>query len=128
MCWDLSIHKIRKKIMNIYQQNIIEHYKYPKYFKNVEIFDEKYELKNLTCGDEITLFQISNKLYFIGRGCALSMAAADILCEMVDSNELNITSAKNLTFERMISILGIDINLSREKCVMLAISAINSEK
>ncbi|MCC7574516.1 SUF system NifU family Fe-S cluster assembly protein [Candidatus Woesearchaeota archaeon] len=112
---------------DLYRQIILEHYKNPlnkgKLLNpTVTILDS-----NPLCGDNIELFlliknDVLKDISFEGKGCALSIASASILSEHVKNK--NINEIKNMTREDVYALLGIDVSPARNKCVMLALSAI----
>ena len=69
--------------MNIYQENILDHYKNPRNFGKMKNPDLVSKDSNVLCGDEVE-FQIKLKdgkiedIKFNGPGCAISRASASI--------------------------------------------------
>lgn len=62
---------------------------------------------------------------FSGAGCALSMAAADILGDLIIKKTLD--EIKELTESDMIEALGIEVSERRSKCALLALGALKEE-
>lgn len=59
---------------------------------------------------------------FSGTGCALSMAAADMMGDLIDG--LTKEKILKLSKEDIYEMLGIEISLRRSKCALLALKAI----
>ena len=107
----------------IYRENIIDHYKYPRNFGNLENPDAEYKEFNPLCGDEATFrIKIENnkikEIKFIGKGCAISMASCSILTEKIKGKSLN--EARKLEKEQVYDMLSIPISPQRVKCALLS--------
>ncbi len=111
--------------MNEYIENIIDHYKNPRFFERKEVFEKIIKSSNESCGDKIEIYKVSEsnniKYYFHGEGCALTIASASILCEMLNTTQIDI---KNWNLDNFINYLGIDVTVSRKKCINLPFSCI----
>jgi nitrogen fixation NifU-like protein len=78
----------------LYQEMILDHGRRPRHFGAPAHFTHKMEAFNPLCGDRLTLYAtIENgelkDVQFDGKGCAISVASASMMCEEVDgkSNE-----------------------------------------
>lgn len=85
------------------------------------------QVKNLSCGDEVEVFiQIKDQeivdISHRSRGCAISIASIDILCEYL--LQKNISEIGLLDVKKIEELLGIPIGENRYKCAMLGIEAI----
>ncbi|MHA2502378.1 MAG: iron-sulfur cluster assembly scaffold protein [Candidatus Kariarchaeaceae archaeon] len=113
---------------SIYQQQIIDHYKYPRNFITIENADIDYGDANPVCGDEIritiNLDEEKNikEIGFHGKGCAISMASASLLTELLE--EMTIEEAKELTNDDIREMLGIDLSPVRLKCAILSLKVL----
>ena len=104
---------------DLYQENIIDHYKNPRNFGDLKSATTVVET-NAGCGDTI---QMSLKLKgnkvsqikFKGEGCAISMAAASMLTEEALNN--SVQKINNLTLKDIEKLMKISISPGREKCV-----------
>lgn len=110
--------------MDIYREEILDHYKHPRNFGPVEKFKLKAMERNSSCGDVMEMgLEIKDgvvkEVKFNGVGCAVSMAAASMLTEMVKGKKL--TEVKQLTERDMYKKLGIKISLGRQKCAQLGL-------
>ena len=113
--------------MDIYAQNIIDHYKHPRNFGVLPRADFKQQELNATCGDDITVFLkfSGNKLKtlnFIGQGCAISQAGISILSEELIGQTKKQILAYN--FEDIKNIFGVAISARRYNCAMLGLRAV----
>jgi nitrogen fixation NifU-like protein len=111
--------------MDIYKQNIIDHYKNPRNKGKLDDADIiAYEVNTL-CGDALKFyFKLDSKgqiqkLSFEGEGCALSQATASMLTEELVG--MHIDQVKKLDYDFIKKLIGIDVNPTRRKCVMLSV-------
>ena len=116
-------------IMNMYRQEIIERYRFPRYRKEIKHADLQGEVLNALCGDELTLFfvfdekkELVKEMTFGGTGCALMTAAADMLCERLTGKTTEELSA--FSADDMLALYGEMPSPSRLKCVLLAFEAL----
>lgn len=115
--------------MNLYREEIIERYRFPRHRGEIKNSDLQGEVLNELCGDELTLYFIFDdakirveKITFGGQGCALMTAAADMLCEHLTGKikkELTAFSADD-----MLKLYGESPSPSRLKCVLLGYEAL----
>lgn len=119
---------------DIYQAQIIDHYKNPRNLGELEGDDVvRVRELNASCGDIIELslkLKTQNShvkiidVKFKGVGCALSTAATSMLTERIKNQELRIMDLETFTFEDMVAMLGITVSPTREKCVKLPLQAL----
>ncbi len=73
----------------LYQEVIIDHSRSPRNFGSLESANCSAAGVNPLCGDELTLHcildadEIIQDIRFVGRGCAISLASASIMTEML---------------------------------------------
>lgn len=107
---------------DIYQENILDHYKHPHRKGALLEYDAKEEGTNPSCGDELTLYvkyadeKISD-LGFTGEGCAISQAAMSMLGERLIG--MTREDAGKLSGQDMYDMLGVAVGPQREKCALL---------
>jgi nitrogen fixation NifU-like protein len=76
------------ELQDLYQEMILDHSRHPHNFRRMKDADRTMEGFNPLCGDDLTLYlrlegdRITD-VSFHGRGCALSMASASMLTDMV---------------------------------------------
>jgi len=73
---------------DLYREIILDHYRNPRNKGTLDPADYSHEDTNPLCGDEVRIdLRVSGDrveaVRFSGRGCAISMAAASVLTEMV---------------------------------------------
>ena len=108
----------------LYRDYILEHYKNPRNFGELEPRDLEFHDHNPLCGDELGVHirvddgKIAD-LRFHGQGCAISQAAASIASEELIG--MPVDEAAALPADWMIEQMGIDISATRRKCALLTL-------
>jgi len=107
---------------DIYGEHILDHYEAPYHKGHLAHPSCSHCDKNPICGDVIGLeLQIDDgrvkQAYFDGKGCAISQAAASILCEHVEGKSLD--ELKALQAKDMLALLQVRLTPSRQKCGLL---------
>lgn len=117
--------------MDLYREIILDHYKHPRNFGELEKPDAKASEYNATCGDRITIEiqcqMIHDKcqmkdIRFNGDGCAISMASASMLTEKVTGMRLKDVIA--LGTNDIVNMLGTELTPSRTKCALLPLEVL----
>jgi nitrogen fixation protein NifU and related proteins len=106
----------------LYRDYILEHYKNPRNFGELEPRDLEFHDHNPLCGDELGVhIRVADgkiaDLRFHGQGCAISQAAASIASEELVG--MPVDEAAELPADWMLDLLGIDISPTRRKCALL---------
>jgi len=112
---------------DLYRDYILEHYKRPRNFGELDPRDLEAHAKNPLCGDEIGVhIQVGDgritDLRFHGHGCAISQAAASIAAEELIGMEVD--DAATLDADWLIELLGIPISATRRKCALLNLKVV----
>jgi nitrogen fixation NifU-like protein len=100
----------QQDLQALYRQTVLDHSRHPHNFQRLEPADCVVVGHNPLCGDKITLYlrldndQIKN-LTFEGTGCAISIASASIMTEMV--NHQNTDTAQH-EIDNMMQHFGAD--------------------
>ena len=110
--------------MDLYRQEILDHYKNPRNFGPIEGFAHKESDRNSSCGDslEMGVKVVKGKISdikFTGAGCAISLASASMLTEMLLGKTLK--QAEKIDDAAMLKRLHIPISLTRQKCALLGV-------
>lgn len=110
--------------MDIYREEILDHYKRPRNFGSTAAFKLKAMDRNASCGDIIEIgIKIEKdkirEIKFSGEGCAVAMASTSMLTEMVKGKSLN--KVKKITEQDIMKRLGINISIGRRKCAQLGL-------
>tara|TARA_Y100000310_G_scaffold342950_1_gene448395 strand:- start:814 stop:1269 length:456 start_codon:yes stop_codon:yes gene_type:complete len=111
----------------IYKDNILDHYKHPHNFRELKEFTVKHREVNPVCGDEIELFikiedNIIEDITFSGKGCAISVAAASMLTDLLKGKPVD--AINKVTNDTMMKVLGIKIGVVRMKCALLSLNTL----
>lgn len=115
--------------MDLYAQNILDHYKNPRNKEFLEPADFSYHQKNQTCGDDLTVFiKLKGKkisaIKYLGQGCAISQASISILSEKLIGS--SVAKVLNYKFSDIIKLLGVPISERRQNCALLGLQAIQA--
>jgi nitrogen fixation NifU-like protein len=112
----------------LYREQILEHYKRPQNFGELEAADLEFEDTNPFCGDELKV-QLKlgddgrvEDLAFSGKGCAISQAAASLLSEEIKGQSTE--ELLHLDRQFVLDLLGIDISATRMKCALLSLKVV----
>ncbi len=115
--------------MDIYRQEILDHYKHPHNFGHLPHPDHSVTLFNSACGDKITLelaFDPSktrvSDVRFSGEGCAISQASASLLTDSVKGKQ--IAEVLKLSLDDVTALLATPLTPSRVSCALLPLEAI----
>ncbi|MEE2770343.1 MAG: SUF system NifU family Fe-S cluster assembly protein [Pseudomonadota bacterium] len=83
------------ELLQLYQQMIIDHGQHPRNFGEIDNPTFREKGHNPFCGDQLEMFivvdddNIITDIKFNGHGCAISMASASMLTEMVIGKKLD---------------------------------------
>jgi nitrogen fixation NifU-like protein len=112
----------------LYRENILEHYKRPHNWGELDDVTVEFEDNNPLCGD-ILKVQLKvagdgtiEDLKFSGHGCAISQAAASMTGDEVKG--MTVDELLKLDREFVLELLGIDISATRMKCALLSLKVL----
>lgn len=114
--------------LEMYQQNILDHYKHPRNFGEIPDAPAKGYAANPLCGDELDYFLIfdaDNKvsdIKFSGRGCTITVASASMLSEKLKG--MSRAEIEMMTNDQAVALLGVRVNPARLKCATLALETV----
>ncbi len=111
----------------LYKQKIIDHYKSPRNFGEMEEADFQAHIANTMCGDEVTVYldvddgKIS-EAKFKGTGCAISIAGASMVTEKIKG--MHVSEVAEMTEKTILDMMGMDEKSARVKCATLILEAL----
>lgn len=115
--------------MNIYEEDILDHYENPSNYGTLENPDISYEEDNPLCGDKIQMDLTVKDGVIVdvgwrGHGCTISQAAASMLTERIKG--LCLEDIKKLSKDDQLDMLGIPLGPVRLKCGLLALKVLKA--
>jgi nitrogen fixation NifU-like protein len=113
----------------LYGDVILERYRHPRRQGELDVPDAAHEDVNPLCGDRIRMeVRLGGRpprveaVRFQGDACAIAVASADLLAEMVEGRPL--TEAGRVDQAALVAALGAVIRPSRLACVALPLSVL----
>lgn len=115
---------------DLYREIILEHYKNPENRGEVKDGIEVEEMNPL-CGDRLKIsVKIKNGIIeeakFQGGGCAISMAAADILLNIIKGKKLS--EVQKMSGQEIEKAMGVELTSTRKKCAYLGLEVLKKIK
>jgi nitrogen fixation NifU-like protein len=112
---------------DLYRDYILDHYKRPRNFGELEPHDLEAHEHNPLCGDELGVqIQVADgkiaDLRFQGQGCAISQAAASIASEELKG--MSLQEVGELDADWALELLGIPVSATRRKCALLGLKTV----
>jgi nitrogen fixation NifU-like protein len=113
---------------DLYREQILEHYKQPHNWGELENADFEFEDYNPLCGDELKVqLKVDGEeritdVRFSGHGCAISQASASMASDEVVG--MPIADLLKLDRSFVLDLLGIDISATRMKCALLSLKVL----
>lgn len=110
---------------DMYRQRILDHYRNPRHYGELEEPTFTHIGENTSCGDEIEVYVkladddgTVEAVSFTGEGCAISQAAASMLSGELEG--LTLDELYALDRNDVLDLLGVDVTPMRIKCAVLA--------
>jgi nitrogen fixation NifU-like protein len=113
-----------------YDDHILDHFESPYHKGHLANPTCSHSDRNPICGDQVTvelLVDDQNRVkeaYFDGKGCAISQAAASILCEQIEGKTLD--ELKDFQAQQMLDLLKVRLTASRQKCGLLSFKVLKT--
>ena len=113
---------------SLYKEIVLDQYKDPHNFGTLDPADYTAEDSNPLCGDQIRMDLrvedgIVTDVKFNGRGCAVSIASASILTDMVLGRPLE--EVRQISKDELLDEIGIPVSPARMKCATLGLTVLN---
>jgi nitrogen fixation protein NifU and related proteins len=111
----------------LYREYILDHYKHPRNFGELEERDAEFSDRNPLCGDEMGVHirldgdRIA-ELRFHGHGCAISQATASIISDELKGKTVAEVAALDRHF--VADEIGIELSPTRLKCGLLSLKVV----
>ena len=114
----------------LYSEVILDHFRNPRNFGSLPSADAVYEDVNPLCGDRIRMELAirDNRIEaarFVGDGCAISIAAASILTELIAGANID-QGDEVISNQTILSSLESEIKPSRMKCALLPLEVLRA--
>ncbi|KKQ49814.1 MAG: hypothetical protein US69_C0002G0089 [candidate division TM6 bacterium GW2011_GWF2_38_10] len=111
----------------LYQEELLEHFKYPRNKKAIANPSFESNLDNPSCGDKVQIQGIITNnvitdLGFSGSGCVISQAAASMLTNHCIGKTVD--EVMNLTKDDIFALVGIKLGPTRTKCALLSLQVL----
>jgi len=110
---------------DMYRQQILDHYKSPRNYGEIEDPTFTHVGENPMCGDTIEMDVVLSedeetieRVAFRGDGCAISQASASMLSEQLHG--MAVDDLAEMDRDDVVDMLGVDISPMRVKCAVLA--------
>ena len=110
---------------DMYRQQILDHYKNPRNYGEIEDATVTHTGENPMCGDTIEMDLVLDDdedtiehAAFRGDGCAISQASASMLSEQLAG--MSVEKLQGMDRDDITEMLGVDISPMRVKCAVLA--------
>lgn len=113
--------------MDIWTTNIMDHYRHPRNWGQINLADFRADGANASCGDLISVSlkldnEVIRSIKFTGQGCTISQAAMSILSDSLKDRTIQEVMSLDLDFiEKK---LGLKISLRRQNCALLGLRTV----
>ena len=106
----------------LYSALLLDHFRHPRNYGSFDAPDVSHEAFNPLCGDRIRIElklsdEIVSEARFKGDGCAISMAAASLLTELIIGKTM-------ISDDELIAALQSEIQPARIQCAILPLTAL----
>ena len=114
----------------LYDDYILDHYECPYHKGHLACPTCAHSEKNPLCGDQIRLeLKLDDQgkvetAYFSGKGCAISQAAASILCQHVEGKTLQ--ELRGFQAPEMLQLLKVPLTATRQRCGLLGFKVLKT--
>ncbi len=115
-------------MMNIYQEELMDHYRYPRNTAKLDRVDFSAGDDNPSCGDRIFVEgcvagDTVASVRFEGTGCILSLATCSMLTDLIKGKPLDY--GLGLSAKEVMNLVGIELGPTRLRCALLSLEVIH---
>lgn len=115
--------------MDVYGENILDHYRHPRAKKRLSSPTVSQEEKNHSCGDQLLVQlkledEMIKEIGWEGTGCAISQAAMSMIAEEYEGK--SVSEVEKLSKEDIYEFLGVPIGPRRVKCALLGLHTLKN--
>jgi nitrogen fixation protein NifU and related proteins len=115
--------------MNFYKEELLDHFKNPRNYGELENCDIDSQELNPSCGDNIKIQatvknETLEKIKFTGKGCVISLATASMLIQ--DCIGKSLDQVLLLDENYLMNLIGIPLGPNRLKCALLPFMALKN--
>lgn len=113
--------------MELYHEEILEHYKHPQNYGRLKNPDASIEYRNTSCGDIMRLDvrwnnDVLEEVAFEVDGCVISRASGSLFTEFLKGKKRS--EMKEYTHQEIYGLLGGEITPGRVNCALLPLDAL----
>ena len=114
----------------LYRDQILDHYKHPHHWGELEDADLEFYDTNPLCGDELRVqLKLDDEgrvaeVGFSGQGCAISQASASLVSDELEG--MTVEELMRLDRAFVLELLGVSISATRMKCALLSLKVVKS--
>jgi len=114
----------------LYDELILDHYESPYHRGQLDAPSCTHTERNPLCGDRVQLqLQIDSEhriqqAFFDGEGCAISQAAASILCEHIEG--MTLSEIEAFDAPAMLDLLQVQLTAVRQRCGLLGFKVLKT--
>jgi nitrogen fixation NifU-like protein len=114
----------------LYDDHILDHFECPYHKGQLANPTCSHCGKNPLCGDKVTVqIRVNDEgkiaeAWFDGSGCAISQAAASILCQHIEGK--TVEEVENLQPQDMLSLLKVPLTATRQRCGLLSFKVLKT--
>lgn len=114
---------------DLYRENILDHYRHPRNYGEIDQATIVQHEHNPLCGDQLSIYLLVENerivdVKFKGKGCAISQASASMLSEELAGKSVD--EAKAFDKQTILDLLGIPIGPVRLKCALLSLKTLKA--
>ena len=113
----------------LYSEKLLDHFRHPRNYGALTDPDISNECFNPLCGDRIRIEvkladKVVQEVRFRGDGCAISIAAASLLTELIIATQTD--AIPTISDDQLIAALESDIKPARIQCALLPLEALRA--